>query len=333
MFQWQGFLDQFNVHYATKGPSVTRGNVAVRCPFCANDPSEHLSISLEGKGWRCWRNPNEHAGKSPVRLIVGLIGCSYARAAEIAGEDRTNIPDDMVARVHSLLKVPENKKADRKLSMPVEFKPIRNSWQFLPCINHLRSRGIDDIEIFKLTKRFDVRYATRGPFSSRIIFPVYYQGELVSYTGRSVRDDAKIRYKTLTTDPEKAKEVGIKPAIGPINNFLLFYDDVMNNTKAHTIVIVEGPFDALLLNILGRRHGIMATCIFTNTPTAAQVELFHEIMPRFERRCILLDNDMYARALRLRSDLKSLKVEQISLPPGVKDPALLRKGQLLKLFR
>ena len=143
--------------------------------------------------------------------------------------------------------------------------------------------------------------------------------------------DAKLRYKTLTTDPEKAREMGMKPAVNAINNYLLFYDELMKSS-AHTLVIVEGPFDALLMNVLGRKLGIIATCIFTNTPTQEQINLFHEIMPRFERRCILLDNDMYAQALRLRSELSSLGVEQISLPRGVKDPALLRKKQLAKLF-
>ncbi len=331
MFSWQAFLDQFNVHYVTKGPSVTRGHVAVRCPFCIDDPSEHLSISLEGKGWRCWRNPQQHAGKSPTRLIAGLIGCSYDRAKEIAGEDRSLIPDDFMGKVMSLVETKEERGSDRSLTVPIDFKPIRNSISMLPCINYLRERNLDDIEIFRLTERYGLRYCKHGPFKARIIFPVHYKKKLVSYTGRSVMADAKIRYKTLTTDLEKAREMGVKPAVGPINNYLLFYDDLMKST-AKTIVIVEGPFDALLMNILGRKLGIVATCIFTNTPTATQIDLFHELMPRFERRCVMLDNDMYAQALRLRSSLTSLGVEQISLPRGVKDPALLRKKQLAKLF-
>lgn len=331
MFSWQTFLDQFNISYVTKGPSVTRGHVAVRCPFCVDDPSEHLSISLEGKGWRCWRNPKQHAGKSPTRLIVGLIGCSYDRAKEIAGEDRSHIPNNFIDRVTSLLDTKEERETDRSLEMPIDFKAIRNRTSQLPCINHLRDRGLDDIEIFRLTKRFNLRYCTSGPFKARIIFPVFYKQRLVSYTGRSVLPDAKIRYKTLTADPEKAREMGVKPAVGPINDYLLFYDDLMRSTS-ETVVVVEGPFDALLMNILGRKLGIVATCIFTNTPTQAQIDLFHEIMPRFRRRCVMLDNDMYAQALRLKSELMSLGVEQVSLPRGVKDPALLRKKQLAKLF-
>lgn len=332
MFSWQSFLDQFNVSYVTKGPSVTRGHVAVRCPFCIDDPSEHLSISLEGKGWRCWRNPQQHSGKSPTRLIAALISSSFERAKEIAGEDRSLIPNDFLGKVMSLVETKEEKReTDRSLKMPIEFKPIRNSISMLPCINYLRDRNLDDIEIFRLTKRYDLRYCKHGAFKARIIFPVYHKKKLVSFTGRSVIADAKIRYKTLTTDLEKAREMGVQPAVGPINDYLLFYDDLMKSS-ARTLVIVEGPFDALLMNILGRKLGIVATCIFTNTPTQAQIDLFHELMPRFERRCILLDNDMYAQALRLRSELTSLGVEQISLPRGVKDPALLRKKQLAKLF-
>ena len=126
--------------------------------------------------------------------------------------------------------------------------------------------------------------------------------------------------------------MGLKPALGPINDYLLWYDKLAF-CDAHTLLITEGPFDALLMNILGADLGIVATCIFTNTPTERQIGLLHEMLPRFRRKFLMLDNDMVHQSIRLHGELSSLRVKELYLPPGVKDPAKLRREQLKHIFQ
>src|SRR5690554_4770393 len=97
VMDWVAFLTQYNVDFITEGPNLAHGNVGVRCPFCGDDPSYHMGISLDGHGWNCWRN-GQHRGRSPIRLIQALTGVSREKALAIAGHSRY-VPEDFLSRV------------------------------------------------------------------------------------------------------------------------------------------------------------------------------------------------------------------------------------------
>ena len=99
---WINFFQSRNIHFVDSGANVVRGNVACRCPWCGgNDPSEHMSINLEGKGFRCWRQPL-HSGKNPAKLIQALLNCSWDQANQIAGQTKS-LPNDFMSKVCSFL--------------------------------------------------------------------------------------------------------------------------------------------------------------------------------------------------------------------------------------
>jgi hypothetical protein len=248
---------------------------------------------------------------------MGLISCSYERAQEIVGTARF-VPTDFMARVQASLSPPAI--IERKPPpMPPEFKPIRNVPSARMYLRYLKDRGFDDREIMRLTKRYDVYYATRGPYGGRIIFCVYMNGRLVSWTGRALSKNNDLRYKTLSDDPERSEREGLAPALGPISNYLLWYDDLVD-CDADTLVLCEGPFDALKVNVLGWDHGIAATCFFTASPTEQQVELLHDLCPQFKRRVLLLDSGTLATGLRVAAGLSTLGVTSKQLPSTLKDP-------------
>ena len=318
MFDWVGFLEARGIEYQTAGSNVSAGNISIHCPYCGPaDPSFHLSISLQGRGWRCWRE-HAHRGRSPVRLVATLANCSQDMAASIVGVER-HLPEDFLTKVNTTLSPVQGNPDRPALSLPEEFRQFDKSKPSCrPFLNYMRQRGYALSTILRITERFKVFTCTQGPFFSRIIFLVEYDGKLVSWTGRAIGRQLP-RYKTLTTNPEKSD--GGPLAHGPISNYLLWYDQIKGVRWAHTLILCEGPFDALRVATLGQFQGVVATCFFTMVPSPAQVALLHDLAPKFKRVLLLLDQGTTPAALSLRSRLAPLPIGVKQLPPGVKDPA------------
>ena len=327
-FEWRSFLDSYNVKYVTSGPNVSRGHVAVHCPFCGSaDPSQHMSINLAGQGWRCFRNTS-HRGKHPAYLIARLLNTSTERASQIVG-DSVFIPEDFMGAVMGKLtpKVIEPRKTP--LLMPEEFKPIGDKPSCRHAVNYLTgpTRMFTYDQVMGMTDRYGLKFAVRGPFKGRIIFPVEFEGDLVTWTGRTIYSQEELRYRTLSADPELEDD----PAIGPVNDYLLWYDDIRDNVNdADVLVLCEGPFDALKVRVLGRRHGIEATCFFTAAPSSRQIDLLHDVVHRYPQRYLLLDRGTLGTAMRAQGDMSSLEMRVLSLPSDVKDPGTLTERQLLE---
>jgi hypothetical protein len=171
-------------------------------------------------------------------------------------------------------------------------------------------------------------YCTQGAYKGRIIFTVEFEGKLVGWTGRSIYPGVDARYRTLSDDKEKANKEGYEPAPAPISDFLLFYDRLLD-TNADTCVLCEGPFDAWRVNLLGRRLGVVATCFFTSTLSRQQLLLLHSILPEFDRRLLMLDENTLTKALTIKSDMISLGVDIAHLK-GVKDPGEIQSERQLE---
>lgn len=331
-FDWISFLEDRGIPYADSGANVSAGNIVTHCPMCGNaDSGQHMSISIDGRGWRCFRD-HSHAGKSAARLVQALIGCSWQQAHDIVGTTAF-LPgaDEFADRVRKALSS-EQSTPREPLKFLTEFRAITESPVLRPYWQYLASRtgGFSREAISTLTNRYGLRVATLGPFQGRIIFPVYAGKELVSWTGRTISKTNPIRYKSLSDDPDKSKASGLPCALGPISDYLLF-ERRLRKTNAETIYLCEGPFDALRLCVLGRAVGVVSTCFFTSSPSYAQVSRLHELLPRFKRRILLLDNGMVSQTLKTLATLSALDVVSIKMPRGVKDPGDISEAQFMKM--
>lgn len=330
---WVEFLDRHHIYYVTSGPNTSRGQISLQCPWCGvDDHSQHLSVNLNGKGFRCWRNPRQHSGKNPAKLIQALLGCSWEQASRLAGNERS-VPDDFLNKLKSkFFKTEEVEEKRPELRLPSEFKRFSGLPSARPYIAYLHDRGFLDRDISR-SKGYDVYYASRGLYKGRIIFVVREYGEIVGWTGRTIYKDQMVRYKTLTHDLEKASERGEIPAPNPISHYLLFHDRLLY-TPAHTIVLCEGPFDAWRVNLLGEVHGIVATCFFTSSCSEQQAGLLHSILPKFQNKYLLLDRNTFSKSQRLLSDLTTLSVSSRKLPPELKDPGEIQTSrELLRILQ
>lgn len=325
-FDWVRFLDANHIHYAISGPNVSRGHIATHCPLCGSqDPSQHMSINLKHGGWNCWRNDN-HSGKSPVYLVQALLGCSRERAQGIVGE-AVFLPDDFLGTVRGLV-APQQTTIRKPIKLPAEFKPFDGRPSSRRFVEYLRGREFTPSQIERMTMRYGLHYATQGKFKGRVIFPVTFEGKLMTYTGRTIYPDIELRYKTLSYDPE-LEEI---PAVGPISDYLLFYDQLIENrADCDVLIFCEGPFDALKVNVIGRRHGIAATCFFTASPSQSQIDMAGDLLSIYRRRYLMLDRNTLAVALRTQIDMSTLIHRVLTLPKHVKDPGLLDEQSLLKI--
>jgi hypothetical protein len=320
--EWLSLLSAHGIEYVTTGPNVGPGFIAVHCPFCGPaDPSQHMTVRLNGRGWRCWRHP-DHRGTNPAYLLAALLGVPMAQAQALIGPDTLQaIPEDWFGQVKATFE-PQDE-APEVLELPPEFKRIVvDSPSARRHVDYLRGRGFRTVEIMRFSDWYDIRYASMGDYKGRAIFLVFHQRKLIAWTGRSIYPNAFLRY-----DSE-----------GELGQTLLWYDRLRRyhgpdrrNAPPHTLVLCEGPFDALKVRVKGRRHGIAATCFFTSAPTATQLDLLHELVPEFKRTFLLLDSSATAVTLRVAEQLSLIGVMPLHLPAKYKDPGELDEKALLAL--
>lgn len=332
-FQWVPFLTRHRIPYNTRGPNTPHGATTIHCPMCGDgDPSDHMVLWPNG-GWRCWRN-YQHGGRHPQQLVQVLIGCSYAEAQRITAS--IVMPtNDQLANIATMFDKPAAEIA-RTLEMPPEFKPLSNKGTCKPYVTYLRNRGfVEDPAL--LHHMYGLHYASRGAFKGRVLIPVHYKGKLVSWTGRTIWPVEQQRYKSLTTDPDRAAALDLEPALAPINHYLPWYDWLRKEAQEEDreLVLVEGPLDALKVNLLGTGSPrIVATCWMGSEPTRQQVDLLHTLAGDFYKRWIISDADMPEKADRIANRLLPLRFNVAVLPRNVKDPAELRtRAQLLGILR
>lgn len=331
-FDWIRFLESHHIPYETSGPNTARGQIAIHCPLCgAADPSMHMSIALHGGGWRCWRRPDAHYGRSPTGLVRLLILCSDDQAKEIVGGS-VYVPDDWLSQVQQQF-VPAAEEVTPPLKLPQSFKKLASGLPSAkPFLRYLHDRGFDDRGVEFLAKRFGLHYCTQGLYKGRLIFPIRYGKELVTWTGRTIYKTQNLRYRTLSADPEKAAEEGMGRAIGPITRYLLSFNHLMKSADADTLCICEGPFDSAKVQLLGQKMGITSTCFFTSMPSRDQVELFHLLLPKYKRRFLLLDRGTMPVALKIMTALSGLGVRIMQLPGELKDPGEFTESSFTKFI-
>jgi hypothetical protein len=250
-----------------------------------------------------------------VRL---LIYCDDERAKEIVG-GAIYVASDLLSQVQRTFTPPVTK-APPPLKMPPEFKKLTRLPSAKPFIQYLARRGFDDKGVEFLSERFALHYCTRGAYKGRLIFPICYNKELTTWTGRSIYAAENLRYRTLSADAETADQEGMGQAIGPITQYLLSYDYLIKQKDADTIFLCEGPFDTAKVQALGTQLGVTSTCFFTSMPSVEQIELMHLLLPRFKRRYLLLDRGTMPIALKIMSKLTGLGVTILQLPNSIKDP-------------
>jgi hypothetical protein len=309
-FDWQTFLERYRIDHRDRGPNVGADHVVIRCPFCAShDPGMHMSISLNNKGWHCWRD-GSHAGISPTRLVAAILDIDWSSAADITGtskgyQSEAPVPAyNLAQKVKDLMEKPVPTQAITAIEFPKSTRPLSApSYSATPYTLYLRNRGFTDM---KALDRFDIVFNHHDArWHGRIIFPVRHATKLVAMTGRAISTRMQPRYL----------------AEGPIDQHLIWADRFPKS--ADTLVLCEGPFDALKVNLLGNHQSIWATCCMTSSFSATQRAHLYSLMPRFRRTVVLFDRGNEPNAYRLAQNFPA-RATVATMPGGFKDPAELQ---------
>lgn len=329
-FDWQRFCDSHGIEYITTGPATSRDNIYAKCPWCGDsDRGHHLGLSLAGKGWGCWRNQS-HRGRAPEKLIQALLGVGWQEATRLAGKAVRGLPNGSESfsdAVRRAMGGQTKEPARKPPRIPKQFRLLFPKGE--PIIDYMLMRKFDIREIGWLAERFDLYYAITGDWSYRLIIPVHNpDGTWATWTARAVHTDAKIRYKTLTSDPEKAGDGTL--AMGPINDYLLGLPTLL--TGGTTLILTEGPFDAMRLGLYAGLAGdIKVTCLFGKAISAAQIDWLVQLRPYYDRVVLLLDPDAAMDALGLQARLAPLNIQTQRLQ-GSCDPGDMDARQVESLF-
>ncbi|HKX35867.1 MAG TPA: hypothetical protein VJM79_04270, partial [Rhizorhapis sp.] len=331
-FDWQVFLTRHSIDFTTSGPSTSRGNLYVHCPFCGSaDAGHHMGVSLTGRGWGCWRSQT-HRGRDPAKLIQALLGVSWAEAVRLAGRAAGSLPGGdggFMAAINAALSGPGPYAPAQPLTAPRSFKRLDHGGERRLFHDYLLDRGFTRGQIDRMTRDHDLHYAMTGDWSYRLLIPVHDEdSNWVTWTGRAINATAKIRYKTLTANPDNVAD-GEPLARAPITDCLLGLPDLLHGGAV--LFVGEGPFDAMRLSLFASDYDSRATCLFGKIISAAQIDLLLRLRPFYDDIVLLLDPDAALDALDLTTRLAPVGVKA-HLLEGDDDPGEMRAQQIHALM-
>lgn len=317
---WKKICDSYGIPYVTRGSSVTRNHIAIKCPFCGeDDPSHHMGLNLDPvhPWWGCWRNTS-HRGRSPRRLLVALLGQVEARKVLRSAGDAPHFPEGLDSVSLTSIK-PSKIEHKRLVRLPIEARPLYNcdSPARTPFIRYLEQRGFDDPE--EAARMFDLHYAISGEYRYRIVIPIYVEHRLFDFTSRTIKENHPPRYKT----PRGSR---IKETLGN-------WDDVHEGGSA--LVVVEGPFDMLKLIYLMQQTKVKICCTFGISITPYQFASIARLVKSRYTHCIILFDSDVARGpgddlafqVSEASGKPALSIDLVSHGIFARDPAEMTRQQ------
>lgn len=244
------------------GYKLRRGWLQFNCPWCS-DSNYHGGIRLDSPSCTCFK-----CGKlNLTTTISALMGKSYSEVKKLLktyGIGRHSVREHVEYRDNIKTVLPYSG----------EFS--------VSAIRYLMNRGFDPEYIIE---KYGLKYCNLGEMAGRIIIPIYFEEELVSWTSRTISDTVEPRYMSCPNEKERI----------PHKDIFFNWD----NTE-DTVVLTEGPFDAM-------RIGFGAIAGFGMDLTERQLKLLTEK----KKVIIALDNEPGAQkqAAKIHSVLTLFGIE------------------------
>ncbi len=317
MIDWVFLFRRYKIDYVEKGPNVKKGNVNICCPFCIEDPSHHMGINISNGYWGCWRDTH-HRGKSPFRLIQKLLRCSYRESKDIVQNPLFNKTKQHYSGIGQE-NIDYNDRAS-SLKLRESFKEIKNFGITKKFFTYLiEERDFRKIDVKEFCRYYNLKCCLVGNEAFRLVIPIYYENELMTWTGRSINNSG-IRYLTLL------KTDSVKTTDELVYNF----DECNHSPTKKILVIVEGPLDTLKLDFYGKGLGVRVIGLFKNNMSEAQEYMVASLMRKYEKTYVLLDRGEKLKAKELVNRLTAYgKCIYSEVPEGKKDPGELSPSEVI----
>ena len=309
----QKLFSDYSVMTASEGDKHHRdGWINVSCPFCSGDPGFHLGFNINESYAVCWRCGHKNMQKA----LSSLLGISYKKSLEL------------IKQYKGISHTPKTKiKAQKKaFKLPNKLKPIQSE---SISFDYLRSRGFSTNDIKKLEDDFSIKQT--GPICNfsmnnkpvnlkfRIIAPIYYQGNIVSWQSRDMSGNSNLKYITCPGESEK------------INHKKLIYvhKRITYNSMPKYIILTEGIFDVWKIHL----GGFFSGCGFGVDLTIDQI---YFLRTNFKRVYFFLDPDRAGdkKTKELFSQLYFAGVNcSLVSNPTKKDPGDMRVKEIINCLK
>jgi hypothetical protein len=279
-FDIKSYLSDRNIDYKTGGENVSSGWINISCllPGCS-DHKEHLGINLKTLFYSCWLcRQKGHA----IRLVQIIEKCSERQAWQIVKPYITDFDGSIWEEEKTRLDI-------QTMSFPIGIEKEFPK----PHIDYLLSRGFDP---YPLIEKYKLKACwTAGNYRFRIIVPIFYQHQFVSFTAMDIlRQDDRPKYK----------DCPINESIIPVKNCLYNIDSVQDRT-----IIFEGITGVW-------RWGDGAIASFTSFLTQEQILMLAK--KKIKKVFILFDPDATEKGEKMAYQLSAIipSVEQIKWKTG-----------------
>jgi hypothetical protein len=279
-------FQDYNINYITEGNKhCTEGWINVHCPFCSGNRNYHLGINENGNSANCWR-----CGTHPITEALGKI---------------LNLSPSEVKRLIVTYKT--------KTSIKIKNEPKISIFPFKFPEPHTKLNSYG--KKYLLKRNFDPEYLEKewglrqtGPvsfldgisYANRILIPVKWKGEIVTFQGRDMTEKSERKYLAC---PQKREKVHHKNII---------YGKEEYWSKAKSLVIVEGVTDVW-------RLGKRAVATFG---TSFKMEQVLELSKICDKYFVIFDGETHAQeqarkmATKLKTLGKKVFIEVIKGDPG-----------------
>jgi hypothetical protein len=285
---------EHNIHIATPSERHYReGWINTPCPFCKGNKGNHLGYNEKDDYFACHRC----GFHSHYEVLQILCNVSKAEAFRLL---KTLLPNTKKPPI----KISHN---TTKLILPSNLSPITG---YHKKILEQRNFNIDELEnIWGVRSTSPMSYANGKDYRNRIFFPIYWNGEIVSYDTRATTKDTTAKYKKANPEHE----------LIPHKSIVFGRQELWGNT----IIVVEGVLDAIKL----KGYGIAT---FGTKYTKKQLKIIASL---FKRVYIMYDNDEAGNLAggKMKDELDFLGVENYRLVPKTDPGDMLEKevNQLL----
>ena len=311
-------LTNAGIDFTTSGKNISRDHIGLACPFCNRegnaDPSHHLGIHVETGHWSCWRNASHHGTLS--YLLKELLHVKLSDAKTLIDTPQV-LTSDFRSTVYNKINGIDTK-ALKYLTMPADFVSIKKKTR---ATNYLIQRGFPARDHEYLADYYDLRFSTVWPWENRLIFPIYEHNKLLTWTGRSIYNTIREKYKNLNNEDSL---ISLKDSVWN-------YDELFsrkNSVLYQTIYLCEGPFDALKIDFYSKIN-VSAMPIFGLTVSDRQLAKLSNL--KFTVK-VILDCDAEMKAIKLKHRLSNLNPQIVFLPRSVKDPGNMGAKQIHDFF-
>jgi len=303
-------LQDYGIPYVTESEHhhSTAGWINIHCPFCHGSKNFHLGINIyQPMVSHCWRCGGHSTATALARILNQPVEKMKLLIQEYAGPTITT-----------------RKKAEEPR---VSILPVKFPQPYFEHLNeagkkYLENRGFDPEKLekkWKLKQTGPVSFLDKIPYGNRIIIPIRWGGELVSFQTRDITGKAEQRYLACPM----RREV--------IHHKHIVYGKEEKWSKHPALIVVEGVIDVWKL-------GTCAVATFGTSFTMEQVLALTKIHDRF---FIVYDNEPQAQqqarklAVKLKARRKKVFIETVDTDPGdmkIEDSRHFVKALLKEVF-